>query len=435
MPRNATKSKARPSKPVGGDVTALAPPATTDGHALKWDAASKSYQPGAVSGSGTGDVTGPSSSVLRGLATYADTLGKTLASLSNGPVLTATGSLWIGHSAFRVLLFGSAATEFIYSSPSGTLQLGGATEVILADVNGNEILRTAFVGSAVNEVTVTNAATTGGPIVAASGDDTNIDLNLNPKGTGRLKSGGVNVPTISSTDTFTNKTIDASQLVDGTVSNAKIRDGGACSVIGRSANSSGDVADISAGANNTVLRRTGDTVNFGAVPTSGTVIAVVLKAMAPATLAATETIIAGVSSPAENIPAYAFDAGTIEYMDFICRMSPQYGGGGVTAKHAWTSASATSNACRWEGAFRRIADDAENILGSAHTYDFNAVDATAPSVAGEPVYDDIPFTDGADMDSVAAGELFIYRVRRNASHANDNMTGDAHLITPIFTET
>ena len=58
--------------------------------------------------------------------------------------------------------------------------------------------------------------------------------------------------------TGTTLTID-----DNAVSNAKLRDSAAVSVIGRSANSAGDPADIAAGANDRVLRRVSDAVDFG----------------------------------------------------------------------------------------------------------------------------------------------------------------------------
>jgi hypothetical protein len=64
------------------------------------------------------------------------------------------------------------------------------------DVNGNaigdgtlELLKFSETGSAVNEFTVANAATGNGPILSSTGDDTNVDININPKGTGVLKSG------------------------------------------------------------------------------------------------------------------------------------------------------------------------------------------------------------------------------------------------------
>ena len=50
---------------------------------------------------------------------------------------------------------------------------------------------------------------------------------------------------------------------DGAITNAKIRDAAAVSVIGRSANTSGDVDDIAAGANDTLLRRVADALSWG----------------------------------------------------------------------------------------------------------------------------------------------------------------------------
>lgn len=63
-------------------------------------------------------------------------------------------------------------------------KLNGTDATVLVDSSGNEILKTSSVASAVNEVTIKNAATGSGPEVQATGGDTNIDLNLAPKGTG-----------------------------------------------------------------------------------------------------------------------------------------------------------------------------------------------------------------------------------------------------------
>lgn len=54
------------------------------------------------------------------------------------------------------------------------------------DAGGNESIVVTTTGSAVNHITVANAATGSGPSITAAGDDTNIDLILNPKGTGRV---------------------------------------------------------------------------------------------------------------------------------------------------------------------------------------------------------------------------------------------------------
>lgn len=64
------------------------------------------------------------------------------------------------------------------------LRSKGSGDVVLADDSGNEILTAADVASAVNEVTVTNAATAGAPKLSATGGDTNIALAYQVKGSG-----------------------------------------------------------------------------------------------------------------------------------------------------------------------------------------------------------------------------------------------------------
>lgn len=62
---------------------------------------------------------------------------------------------------------------------------GSASFVVLEDHNGNEVFKTAAgTASAINEVTVTNAATGTRPRLETTGGDSNIDLALRPKGTG-----------------------------------------------------------------------------------------------------------------------------------------------------------------------------------------------------------------------------------------------------------
>lgn len=56
------------------------------------------------------------------------------------------------------------------------------------------------------------------------------------------------------------------QCADDAITDAKLRNSGACSVIGRSANSGGDPADISAGSNNQVLQRVSNALTWTASP-------------------------------------------------------------------------------------------------------------------------------------------------------------------------
>ena len=60
----------------------------------------------------------------------------------------------------------------------------------IGDENGLEQVKFATTTSAVNELTVTNAATGNAPEVSATGGDTNVDLNLTPKGIGRTTFNG-----------------------------------------------------------------------------------------------------------------------------------------------------------------------------------------------------------------------------------------------------
>ena len=72
----------------------------------------------------------------------------------------------------------------------------------ILDTGGNELLKLTATGSAINELTLANAATGNGPIVSAtSSSDSNVDININPLGTGVLKSGTAAVK-IAGTETI-----------------------------------------------------------------------------------------------------------------------------------------------------------------------------------------------------------------------------------------
>jgi hypothetical protein len=172
-------------------------------------------------------------------------------------------------SSFQTVTAGS-----ILSSVAGdtTPQLGGNLDTnshniliddahYIGDENNKEQIIFQTTASAVNQFDVTNAATSNAPKLSATGDDSNIDLDLEAKGTGHVTVRGntnpgaiqfncesnshgqivksqphsasvTNILTLppgsdqeivgaSATQTLTNKTIDASQL-SGTVANARL---------------------------------------------------------------------------------------------------------------------------------------------------------------------------------------------------------------------
>lgn len=73
------------------------------------------------------------------------------------------------------------------------LNIGNPTTLV--DANGNESIILVATASAVNEFTVANAATGDGPELRATGSDTNINIELVPKGTGnvQINNGGLNL--------------------------------------------------------------------------------------------------------------------------------------------------------------------------------------------------------------------------------------------------
>ena len=69
----------------------------------------------------------------------------------------------------------------------------------IKDTNNNELVNFSTTASAVNEITVKNAATANAPEISATGTDTNIDLKLTPKGSGNLVFDGIEFPNADGT--------------------------------------------------------------------------------------------------------------------------------------------------------------------------------------------------------------------------------------------
>lgn len=119
---------------------------------------------------------------------------------SDGNILWKSGTANImtfdhAATAARTITFPDATTTVVGTDATQTLSGKTLTTPkfadlgFIADANGNELLILDTVASAVNELTLANAATGAGPAVTASGGDTNIDINLVPKGTGLVQIG------------------------------------------------------------------------------------------------------------------------------------------------------------------------------------------------------------------------------------------------------
>jgi hypothetical protein len=95
---------------------------------------------------------------------------------ANSPV---TGSMLMG--------VGTGQSEWLTTLTSFSITTS------FLDANNKTWIGQTAVGSAVNYVNIANAATTGTPVISAAGLDTNIDLNLVPKGSGKVRDNGSSI--------------------------------------------------------------------------------------------------------------------------------------------------------------------------------------------------------------------------------------------------
>jgi len=133
-------------------------------------------------------------------------------------------------------------------------------------------------------------------------------------------------------------------------------------------------------------------------------------------------------------PCLDFDATTNEYAIFSGVMPQHYAGTtGVTVYIHYAMSSATADTVDWDAEFERIGDQQLDVDGDSFAAANSVDNTTVPGTSGLVDVVSIAFTDGADMDSVAAGELFRLRISRDAS--NDDAAGDAELFAVEIRET
>lgn len=136
---------------------------------------------------------------------------------------------------------------------------------------------------------------------------------------------------------------------------------------------------------------------------------------------------AGLSFRTNGREVLAFDATTQQIAIFAGVMPRHYGGGNITVNIDWAAASATTGTGGWDVSFERNADAGDDTdvdsWGTAQV----VTAATVPGTAGIVKRTSVTVTAGATgTDSIAAGESFRLRIRRDV--ANDNAAGDLHLL-------
>jgi hypothetical protein len=128
-----------------------------------------------------------------------------------------------------------------------------------------------------------------------------------------------------------------------------------------------------------------------------------------------------------------FDTTTGETVYFTGIMPRNYAGGGVTVYLHWAASSATSGTIGWLVAFERMGDGGTDIDADSFASDATVTAETVDGTSGIMDVSNAAIANGADMDSVVAGDTFRLRVTRDV--ANDTATGDAELISIEIKET
>lgn len=117
---------------------------------------------------------------------------------NSNPVVTnslgyPTTEIWLlNDAAYTITIKTSDGATTIWSSDTitGVFDNRFANGDSLNDTSGNELLKFVKTSSAVNEFSIANAATGNGPTLSATGSNTNIDINITPKGSGVINLNG-----------------------------------------------------------------------------------------------------------------------------------------------------------------------------------------------------------------------------------------------------
>lgn len=131
-----------------------------------------------------------------------------------------------------------------------------------------------------------------------------------------------------------------------------------------------------------------------------------------------------------------FDGSTDEEAVFSGVLPAHYAGGGLTINTFWSFTSATSGSLRVQTAIERI--DVSSLDIDADSFaSFNSAGGTAPGTSGQVIKVTTTHTSGAEMDSLAAGEAFRLKIRRDAdgTSGTDDITTDAELLYVEIRET
>jgi len=291
----------------------------------------------------------------------------------------------------------------------------------ILDTNGNQLALLTATSSAVNEFTIANAATGAGPTISSTGDDSNIDINITPKGTGDVVLAGDTVKVGDSGAAATLTSNGAGALT--------VTTGGAADLVlsTNSGTDSGTITITDAADGNINIAPNGN----GVAQVGGSAIKVAGKesiwvpavAMYPNTTNGCAEIAQVELSNGPEIRTLDFDKDSDENAQFAVAFPKSWNEGTITFQAYFTADSTNTGTVSWVLAGVACADnDTINVAfgtgvaptAKAHSGTANDIDVTAESgavtIAGSPSTDE---------------EVF-FQITRDVSA--DSLTADAKLL-------
>lgn len=132
-------------------------------------------------------------------------------------------------------------------------------------------------------------------------------------------------------------------------------------------------------------------------------------------------------------PVLDFDTTTQEIAIFSGVMPRNYAGGGITVTVSWMATTAVTGTGAFDVAFERIGAAQQDVDADGFGTATASAAVTVPATSGHTAMTAIAVTSGANVDSIAAGESFRLRLRRNV--ALDSAAGDLEVRAVELRET
>jgi hypothetical protein len=114
-------------------------------------------------------------------------------------------------------------------------------------------------------------------------------------------------------------------------------------------------------------------------------------------------------------------------------LQSNYGGQGITAYIHTLAVSATNGTAGWLVSFDRVGDNQRVLSEDSYAAEITAVPTSVPATATRVFIIAVTCGSGAALDSIAAGESYHFRARRDVS--SDNAVGNTGIVAIELRET